>query len=324
MTSEIAARYTRFAQVEAAGRSLIYERLALQVARSPRCLAFLSALPADRQQPNLLFAALRSVTGDIPCDDRLDRAIHEQGDDIAAVMLCRTTQTNEPGRCAVLLPVLAQITGPIALIEVGASAGLCLLPDYYGYDWERYQLPPSQQIGVRAPVMICNASPGTPLPRAHPEIIWRAGLDLNPLDVNCEADVRWLEHLIWPEHQSRLDRLRAAIAVARKAPPSIVAGDLTQDLPALIAKAPSEATVVVFHTAVVTYVADQGQRDAFAEMMLNSGAIWISNEGTRVFPQFADRAGPVRDNMFLLTQNGHPLAWTGPHGQVIEWLPENR
>jgi hypothetical protein len=51
------------------------------------------------------------------------------------VALSRRTQTNEPGRCATLLPALAALDGPLALIEVGASAGLCLHVDRYSYDY---------------------------------------------------------------------------------------------------------------------------------------------------------------------------------------------
>ncbi|MBV8998283.1 MAG: DUF2332 family protein [Solirubrobacterales bacterium] len=56
-------------------------------------------------------------------------------DEIATVMASRRTQTNEPARCATLLPVLARLPQPLALVEVGAAAGLCLLPDYYAYDF---------------------------------------------------------------------------------------------------------------------------------------------------------------------------------------------
>ena len=48
----------------------------------------------------------------------------------------RRTQTNEPRRCATLLPALAQLDGPLALLEVGASAGLCLYPDRYSYRYD--------------------------------------------------------------------------------------------------------------------------------------------------------------------------------------------
>ena len=44
-------------------------------------------------------------------------------------MMVRSTQTNEAGRCAALLPVLALLPQPLALLEVGTSAGLCLFPD---------------------------------------------------------------------------------------------------------------------------------------------------------------------------------------------------
>ncbi|HUZ56387.1 MAG TPA: DUF2332 family protein [Streptosporangiaceae bacterium] len=37
-----------------------------------------------------------------------------------------------------------------------------------------------------------------PLPARVPEISWRAGLDLNPLDVSSDDDVRWLSCLVWP------------------------------------------------------------------------------------------------------------------------------
>ncbi len=33
------------------------------------------------------------------------------------------------------MPVLAQLPPPLALLEVGAAAGLCLLPDLYSYGW---------------------------------------------------------------------------------------------------------------------------------------------------------------------------------------------
>lgn len=317
----IAERYRRFARAEAAGRSVLYETMAKHVAESPDALTFLSRLPWDRQQPNLLFAALRLIAGTPASVREFDHALEEHAKAIADVMLTRTTQTNEPGRCAALLPALARIEGPLAVVEVGASAGLCLLPDAYGYDWGRQSLAPPARSGSAAPIFQCNASENTPLPVRHPEIVWRAGLDLNPLDVSNEEDVAWLETLVWPEHYERLARLRKAVRIARTERPRVVAGDLRRDLQALIAKAPGDATLVVFHTAVLSYVADQGERDAFAAGMIDDARVtWLSNEGPRTFPQFAEAAGPVREDMFLLAVNGKPMAWTGPHGQEICWI----
>lgn len=318
----VAERYQRFARVEAKGRSPVYEAFAMQVAQSPDIIRFLERLPLDRQQPNLLFAAIRLVAGIPPSTQELNAALREHADAIAEVMLTRTTQTNEPSRCATLLPALVQIEGPLALIEVGASAGLCLLPDAYGYDWGRQRLIPPDWAGATAPTFSCEASAGTPLPSRHPQVVWRAGIDLNPLDVSNDEDVAWLEHLVWPEHEGRLAGLRAAISVAQQILPRVEAGDLNHDLPELIAQAPSDAKVVIFHTAVLSYVSNQKDRDDFARMLVDAGVIWLSNEAPHVFPQFAQKAGPTKDDMFLLTANGQPIAWSGPHGQSLRWISQ--
>lgn len=316
----IAERYRRFARVEAQGRSRLYEAFANHVAETLDALAFLGRLPRDRQQPNLLFAALRLVAGTPASVKEFDIALGEHGEAIIDVMLTRTTQTNEPGRCAALLPVFSQIEGPLALIEVGASAGLCLLPDFYSYDWDRAQLSPALRHEGNAPVLRCRVSDDVPLPGRYPEIIWRAGLDLNPLDVSKLDDRDWLEHLVWPEQADRLANLRAAIQIAQRERPLVVAGDLNDGLADLIAQAPRGATVVVFHTAVLNYVAEQAARDRFADSMIASEAIWVSNESPRVFPQFAEKAKVLHEDMFLLTVDGKPSAWTGPHGQEVRWI----
>ena len=69
---------------------------------------------------------------------------------------------------------------------------------------------------------------------------------------------------MWPGEEYRIPLLRAAIEVARADPPRVVAGDLRTDLPALAAEAPRDATLVVFHTAVLMYVRDAADREAFA------------------------------------------------------------
>lgn len=282
-----------------------------------RALAFLGDLPPDRRQPNLFFAALRLVGGLPEAGAAFDDVLTREGDAIAAVMRARRTQTNEPGRCACLLPVLAQLEGPLALIEVGASAGLCLLPDFYGYDWGRVRLDPPGVAG--APVFPCRVNARAPLPASYPDIIWRVGLDLAPPDLRDAADEAWLEALVWPEQTDRLARLRQAVAVARQAPPPVVAGDLTRDLAALIARAPADARLVVMHSAVLTYVSDPGARADFARLMRTCDLQWICNEAPGVFPDHAEGLTP-REGRFLMALDGRPIAWTGPHGQSLDWL----
>jgi hypothetical protein len=322
VTDRIATRFLRFAEREADGSSPLYAALARGTAGDPFALAFLAALPEDKQQPNLLFAALRHVCG-TPSDwPRARAALEAQPEQIRAVMLARRTQTNEPARCAVLLPVLARLPQPLALLEVGASAGLCLLPDRYGYAYGTRRIaPPSPE----SPVFSVRASAGTPLPSALPLVAWRAGLDLAPVDLRDPAQRAWLETLVWPEHARRLQQLRAAMRIAQADPPRVHCGDLMTDLAALARTAPGDATLVVFHTAVLAYIADPAARDRFAQAMRGLRAVWISNESPGVFPSIAARLRrPGPPGAFLLAVDGVPVAWTQPHGEWIEWLePED-
>jgi len=158
--SEISIRYARFAEEEAHGRSPLYETIARGVAADAEIIGFLLSLPTAKRQPNLLLAVVRHLFG-TPVDWLAFRERLLSGRDaVRAVMQSRSTQTNEPARCATLLPVLARLPQPLALIEVGASAGLCLLPDRYGYDYGRVILP----TGARSPTFRCAANDAVPVP----------------------------------------------------------------------------------------------------------------------------------------------------------------
>lgn len=316
---QLAQSYLRFAQFEAAGRSQIYHDFALHVAQSKVAQQFLMSLPLARRQPNLFFAAIRMVRGLPNAPSEIDDLVLSHGDAISQIMRTHTTQTNEAARCAVLLPLIAQIKGPIALLEVGASAGLCLLMDHYAYDWGIGTLTPCTQTDIAPPCFKCKASANMPVPTKMPEIVWRAGIDLNPLSLANQPDMNWLETLIWPEHVERRENLQKAIAVAKQSPPKIYQADLNVGLQQIIDQAPSDATLVVFHSAVLAYVSDPEAREAFAMSMLNGGHVWLSNEGAKVFPKFSENIEP-QPGKFLLARNGVPLAWTGPHGQSIDWI----
>jgi hypothetical protein len=88
-------------------------------------LALLGALPPIKGQPNLLFGVGRFLGGPVGHADAFHDYAMANWPAIEAEMRTRSTQTNEAGRCAVLLPVLAALPQPLALLEVGTSAGLC-------------------------------------------------------------------------------------------------------------------------------------------------------------------------------------------------------
>ena len=309
--------YVRFARHEAHGVSATYEAFALAVAADDSLLQFLGALPQPKRQPNLLFAAVRHLTGVPSSAEAFVAYATQHGDAVRRVMLTHSTQTNEPARCATLLPVLSRLRQPIALVEVGAAAGLCLLPDRYAY---RYNDGPTLGASsAGAPVFPCTANATTPIPARVPHVAWRAGLDLNPVDPTNDKHVDWLETLIWPEQHDRVARLRAALRIAARDRPAVHSGDLLTDLAALADTAPADATLVVFHSAVLGYVADRAARARFPEQVRELDAVWISNEAPGVFPEFLD-GGQAPRNRFLLAVDGVPVAATGPHGQSIDWL----
>ncbi|MFL6140474.1 MAG: DUF2332 domain-containing protein [Labedaea sp.] len=305
-----ATRYAEFAAREAHGVSPIYERLALAVSRDEEVLALLRMLPQDKQQPNLLFGVVRLLGGPVEDPTAFHRYTVANWRAIEAQLRTRATQTNEAGRCAVLLPVLAALPQPLALLEVGASAGLCLYPDRYTY---RYG---DHVVGSGGPVLECAATGVVP-PAGVPDVVWRAGLDLNPLDVTDPADVAWLDALIWPEHEHRRTRLHAAVAIAAAEPPLLVRGDLVDDLPALAARAPAGATLVVFHTSVL-YQVSAPRRAEFVDAVRGLPGHWIANEVPGVLPYDVPLTPPGGQALHnLLALDGTPLAWTRPHGQAI-------
>jgi hypothetical protein len=304
--------YAEFAAREARGVSPVYERLSNAVSRDSEILALLDTLPSPKRQPNLLFGVVRLLGGPVEEPGAFHDYTVANWPAIAAQLRVRATQTNEAGRCAVLLPVLAALPQPLALLEVGASAGLCLYPDRYGYRYGEHLL------GTGEPVLDCAVT-GTAPPARVPEVVWRAGLDLNPLDVTDPADVAWLEALIWPEHTHRRARLRAAASVAAAEPPLLVRGDLVDDLPALAAKAPAGATLVVFHTSML-YQVPVPRRMAFTEVVRELPGHWVANDAPDVLPYDGLPAQPGEAAYNVLALDGTPLAWTRGHGQELIWF----
>jgi hypothetical protein len=304
--------YADFATREAHGASPTYERLSLAISRDTQLLTLLERVPAPKRQPNLLLAVVRLLGG--PVDDA--SAFHDftmaNWPAVEVELRSRATQTNEVGRCALLLPVLAALPQPLALLEVGAAAGLGLYPDRYSYRYGEHR------IGTGGPVLDCALAGAAP-PARLPEIVWRAGLDLNPLDVTDPADLAWLEALIWPEQHHRRERLRAAAAIAAADPPALIRGDLVDDLARLAAQAPAGVTLVVFHTSVL-YQVPAARRTLFLDTVRALPGHWISAEAPDVVTFTGLPAPPDHTLHNVLALDGRPLAWARGHGQAMQWL----
>lgn len=314
----VAERYARFARDEAPGRSDLYAAWAARVAVDPAVQAVLARVPAQRRQPPLVFAVTRLLgVGEV------DAAVWAtwlgiHADEVVAECARRSLQTNEPLRCAALLPALSRIEGPIALLEVGASAGLCLYPDRYSYRYrgaagERALDPP----GGPSPVVLACEVVGDALPRVTlPEIVWRAGIDLAPLDPRQPETAAWLTGLVWPGETGRAERVRAALHIAASDPALMTAGDGAALLAEVAAQAPAGATLVVQTPGVLAHV-PWGARHALIAAARATGR-WVTLDDPRLHEGWAAPVDPhTWPGGFALGLDGEVIAAADPLGA---WL----
>lgn len=323
-----ADRYRRFAR-EAAPRSPLYARWATEIADDEELLGLIDTLPVSDRQPVLILTAARFSGLTIHGDVRT--WLEGEWDAVADIARRRATQTNDPRRSSALLAALADVEGPIALIEVGASAGLGLLADRYSHRFVGKtpagstdggdavtELHPHD--GASTLTLTCTLDAGVPAPARMPDIVWRAGLDRRPVRLGDAEDERWLRTLIWPEERERAHHLDAALAIAHEHPPRVVAGDAVDGLRALLQEAPEGVTRVIWSPAVLVYLAPEA-RDRFATLAQELADVWVSLDGRRVLPELGARADetlPGEESDFLLSRDAHPLAIVSPHGDRIE------
>jgi hypothetical protein len=314
-------RFEAFAAMEATGSSETYVRLARAVAGDQQLIARLDELPRSKRQPNLLFATCRYLDAPIDTPDSTLGFLHERWADVRNLILDRWTQTNEAARCAAFVPILTGIPQPIALIEVGASAGLCLLPDRYRIVYDETIAYGPEDSTVRIDVHTMG-----PFPEGSStiDIRSRIGIDRNPLDVRQPDDRRWLEACIWPEHTDRQQRLRAAADLVAEEPPEMVRGDLVETISGVLDSIPGDVTPIVFHSAVLNYL-DPSSRLAFAtQLRRHPRAVWISNEAPGVVASLGIDLTPPASassrSYFILGIGGRSVAGiSDPHGSWLRW-----
>jgi hypothetical protein len=316
------------AATELAATSELQGEWARGVAADPELLALIDGLPREHRQPSLLFA-VAAWCGAPPLGYPEWRDfVVAQWAVIGPAAASRRTQTNEVGRCIPLLVGLSTFAGPLALIELGASAGLCLAVDRYAYSFDFAPV-----LGEGGHPLLATETVGTGrAPSRMPEIVWRAGVDLAPLDVRDADDVRWLEALLPPDRPARLARLRAAIATALDGsttggPPRVVAGDALASLPGLAAAARAAAptaTLVVASLGTAVYLSP-ADRAALPDVVAALGAHLLAFESTSALPGIPERVArrhSVRATPFVLSVDGEPLAHASAHGDRLSWLSD--
>lgn len=252
---------------------------------------------------------------------RVLRAAIAEGDACLTPWLGSAPQTNEVGRSGALMPglmVIAARTGlPLRLFEIGASAGLNLRLDDYGYDLG------GQRAGrIESPVQLKPLWQGAPPPAQKVHIRERRGVDLNPLDVT-DADTRArLLAYVWPDQQARVERLEAALDLAAFDPPPLDRGDGAEWVERHLRLNEGAATVLM-HSVALQYFPRTSQNRIVAQM--------------RRIGQVASQAAPLAWLSYEMVEVGKPmqlrltlwpdgtemlLAHVHPHGSEITWLAD--
>ena len=188
-------------------------------------------------------------------------------------------QTNEVQRSWALLPLFLTVAAaaqrPLDLLELGTSAGLNLLWDRYRYEYETGTWGPEESELVLSGEERVAIPPG--VLSADVEIRSRRGVDLRPLDVTREDDLRLLL-CFRPPGEAR-ERLLRAAAVARVHRPEVIRGDYLELLPALLDERNHDALTVVFQTISTIYLPLE-RRQRLTEMIDAAGKdgplAWIS------------------------------------------------
>lgn len=320
--TDVVRQYVDF--VGYADDSPCFKAWALEVAQDPEVVAWIGSLPGVKQQPNLVFAAARWHGVEAPGPYwGLRHALLGDDGSIRGTILTRSTQTNEVARLATLVPFLAGLgSEPLALLEPGASAGLCLYPDHWSYEWATEG---GAVVAGDGPGLVCHVTGRFPSQVRVPAVSWRGGIDLNPLDVTDPDAMAWLATLVWPEQERRRKRLVTAIEMARADPPRLLRGNLLDELPHLVAEAAAYGQVVVFHSAVVAYL-EPPDRERFqhlmTELVAEGACHWISNEAKQVLPAVTATGPAVPEELstFVLAVDGQARAWTHGHGASMRML----
>jgi hypothetical protein len=301
----LAQVYRHFGEVDAAGTSPLYERVAVALSESGEALRAIEAAPARRRHPTVILAALHDLAlagrapalaaayaaadGDAAAGAAIDTLLRMTGS-VVAIAARRPVRASETGRCAVLYPAIAEAARragatAVGLIDVGCCAGLNLTVDRVGITYGN-----GQSLGdPSSPVQLSSLAVGDrPIPaRAMPEVAARVGVDPDPVDVTDPDEARWLRACLWPGQPDRAARLDAELALAATAPRLLLRGAAVEVLPGAFARVPAGALPVVTTTWALSRFPLENRLRCLhrrGEAAAGRPVAWVSAEGVGVAP----------------------------------------
>lgn len=321
-----------------------YSALVATFENDDLALSLLAGVRVEQRNPMLILAALQfaALTGDPVLGplyeevrhgqledpkgaaDRVVEVLHDTPD-VVEKELWRSTQTNEPGRSAVLQAVVSDLAGAapsINVVEVGTSAGINLCFD---------QFPVRSRDDGNPLTLVCDDL--TPIDRSRPlpHVHQRVGIDPNPLDLTNDDDRLWLKACLWPEQRRRHERFDAVIA-ARPTWPSatVLKGTAKERLGDALSMC-DDALTIVFNTWVAFYLSSDERQEYFSDLVRrcrDGNVAWISIESSLItIPGVdVDEAAHHRAaSQIVVTRPGtfsQRWGWCHAHGRWLERTTE--
>jgi hypothetical protein len=357
LDTHLTALFTEFADTTRS-RAPLYSEMSSLVAEASWCHELMAQASPLQRLPMLWFASLHRICMDHPSDPIADyfptlrlfpatprppselsqaqiaEFCERHSERLRDLLSTRRTQTNEVGRCALLLPVLAGLeartTEPLRLLDVGTSAGLTLGIDRYNYRFE-----PGGEVHSEhpdAPTLVCATTGQPPVPHQMPRILARRGIDANPLNIHDPEDALWLQACVWADQVDRSRTLSAALDTARQQPAEIYQADAVLDLAQHLEEMAGPGHLTVITTWVLNYLNTE-QITKFMEILHAFGqrmdVTWLGAEQPdQISPIEVTTDPQSRHLTHVITREWRGGTMTNttwstahPHGYWMNWNP---
>lgn len=334
----LSERFSEFAESECKDSSPLYYSLSRSIAQDEQILAIASQAKPGQPVPNLLFASVHYLLAAdkshhlrefypscIPHPKDPSRTfpafkdfVETHRNEIIDLLKSRLVQTNEVKRSAYLFPALVFAaehfeSRPLALVEIGTSAGLNLVWDHYRYSYGQEAVYGD----LSSPVTITSTFRGPEpavLSAVMPRVSHRIGLDLNIVDTSIQDQADWLRALVWPEHHERRELMDAALMQRSRVHLDLREGDGFSLVEGIVDELPVEALLCVYHTHVANQISEESRR-RFLDLIDQIGS---RRDIIHVFNN-------IKPNLHLTAYRERikidaPLANTDGHAKWIEWL----
>ncbi|MFN9702298.1 MAG: DUF2332 domain-containing protein [Hyphomonadaceae bacterium] len=237
-------------------------------------------------------------------------------------------QTNEVRRAVGLWPGLCAAAeafdGPMDVLELGASAGLNLNMDHFHYDGGSW----TWDSPIAGPRVALSTQWSGPAPRfpAHAAIRHRAACDQNPLNAASAEDRLRLRSYVWPDQPERLERVNAAMEIARAQSIKPDAQDAGAWIAEKLASRGKDALTVIYHSVFFQYP-PQAVRDAITHAIETEGTratakaplAWLRFEPGGILGRAQDGASMTLELIEWPSGRKRVLADIDPHGRFVHW-----